>query len=62
MGFQTSEHWYQQLFMYFKTKSCIGCGEPCEQATPPIKDYLCYKMITSQNVPFEAQVKNFFVL
>ena len=23
------------------------------------KDYLCYKTITSENVPFEAQVKNF---
>ena len=26
------------------------------------KGYLCYKTITSQNVPFEAQVKNFFIL
>ena len=25
------------------------------------KGYLCYKMITSQNVSSEAQVKNFFV-
>ena len=25
-----------------------------------IEDYLCYKMITSQTVLFEAQVKNFF--
>ena len=26
------------------------------------KGYLCYKTITSQNVSFEAQVKNFFIL
>ena len=26
-----------------------------------LKGYLCYKMITSQNVPSEAQVKNFLV-
>ena len=26
-----------------------------------LKGYLRYKMITSQNVPSEAQVKNFFV-
>ena len=25
------------------------------------KGYLCYKMITSKNVPSEAQVKNFFI-
>ena len=26
------------------------------------KGYLRYKMITSQNVPSEAQIKNFFIL
>ena len=26
-----------------------------------IKGYLRYKTITSQNVPFEAQIKNFFI-
>ena len=26
-----------------------------------LKDYLCYKTITSQNVPSEAQIKNFFI-
>ena len=26
-----------------------------------IKGYLCYKMITSQNVSSEAKVKNFFI-
>ena len=26
-----------------------------------IKGYLRYKMITSQNVPSEAQIKNFFI-
>ena len=25
------------------------------------KGYLCYKMITSKNVPSEAQVKDFFI-
>ena len=25
------------------------------------KGYLCYKMITSQNVPSKAQIKNFFI-
>ena len=24
------------------------------------KGYLCYRMVTSQNVPSEAQIKNFF--
>ena len=27
----------------------------------PLEGYLRYKMITSQNVSFEAQVKNFFI-
>ena len=26
-----------------------------------VKGYLCYKMITSQNVSSEAQIKNFFI-
>ena len=26
-----------------------------------IKDYLCYKMITSQNMSSEAQIKKFFI-
>ena len=25
------------------------------------KGYLCYKMLTSQNVPSKAQIKNFFI-
>ena len=25
------------------------------------KGYLCYETITSRNVPFEAQIKNFFI-
>ena len=29
--------------------------------TELFKGYLRYKMITSQNVPFEAQIKNFFI-
>ena len=28
---------------------------------PPLKGYLHYKMISSENVLFESQVKNFFV-
>ena len=28
----------------------------------PFKGHLCYKTITSQNVLYEAQVKNFFIL
>ena len=27
-----------------------------------LKGYLCYKTITSQNVPSKAQIKNFFVV
>ena len=27
-----------------------------------IKGYLCYRIITSQNVSCEAQIKNFFIL
>ena len=26
-----------------------------------VKGYLCYKMLTSQNVSSEAQIKNFFI-
>ena len=26
------------------------------------KGYLCYKVVISQNVSFQAQVKNFFIL
>ena len=28
---------------------------------PSLKDYLCYKMITSQNMSSEAPVKNFLI-
>ena len=27
-----------------------------------VKDYLCYKTVTSQNVQSKAQIKNFFIL
>ena len=31
-------------------------------ANMTFKGYLCHKMITSQNVPSKAQIKNFFIL
>ena len=36
------------------------CG--CVTWTTLLKGYLCYKMITTQNVSSEAQIKDFFIL
>ena len=56
----------------FKTKrlqkKVSTCGQhmtilyftkPVDRKQKTFKGYLCYKTITSQNVPFEAQIKNF---
>ena len=37
-------------------------GDIPKEETYGIKGYLRYKMITSQNVPFEAWINNFFIL
>ena len=33
--------------------------KPVDRKQKTFKGYLCYKTITSLNVPFEAQIKNF---
>ena len=44
--------WFQSQFYYIFNMILKGSS---------IKGYLRYKTITSQNVLFEAQVKNFFI-
>ena len=42
----------------FSTENCF---EIIDSASIPFKGYLRYKMITSQNVPSKAQIKNFSI-
>ena len=51
----------ERLLTVVKCLLLLKIKENYKSFTLPLKGCLCYKTITSHNVPSEAQVKNFFI-
>ena len=50
-----------ELFNKCLKESCFPDCWKVLSVVPVFKGYLCYKMITSQNVPSKVQINNFFI-